>query len=241
MAENVSAPKLPLSELCKAPGTVDLVVSKLREIAPSDNVGDLINFSDDDGRTALHWAVALKNWALAESLLAGPLRASAESVDSDGATPLLTSCSVDPPQDLFHRLLAASGGPAALTVANQAGNTCLLVASSRGNASMIQCILNASGPYAVECLVHQNGTGQSALHRAVAKGSMDAAEQLLFWSRKVLQKPQQLTFVNLQDKVGDTALHYASAENNQDMGQVLLRNGADRTKRNKKGNEFWEV
>jgi ankyrin repeat protein len=45
----------------------------------------------------------------------------------------------------------------------------------------------------------------------------------------------------LGDVEGNTPLHYASMENNQELGEVLLRAGAIREKKNKEGKEFWEM
>lgn len=45
--------------------------------------------------------------------------------------------------------------------------------------------------------------------------------------------------MNLQDKRGDSALFYASSDENEDIGVYLLRHGADRHLRNKEGKEFW--
>ena len=100
-----------------------------------------------------------------------------------------------------------------------------------------------------------NKRRQSALHRAIARGSTDFVEEFLSWmKRRVVaenvgpsgidtagNKATVRHFINCQDILGNTALHYAAMENNQDLGQLLLRNGADRDIRNKDGQEFWRL
>jgi serine/threonine-protein phosphatase 6 regulatory ankyrin repeat subunit A/serine/threonine-protein phosphatase 6 regulatory ankyrin repeat subunit B len=86
----------------------------------------------------------------------------------------------------------------------------------------------------------QNVRGQTALHRAVTKGEMALCETLISAVRKYF--PTEVKkFVNSADKNGDTALHYASLEENREIGEFLLRNGATRELRNKGGKEFWQL
>jgi len=114
-------------------------------------------------------------------------------------------------------------------------------------------LLNYPDPFAL------NKRRQTALHRAIARGASDFVEEYLSWMKRrvatnnvdpskgpngsdvVSNKASVRHFINSQDVQGNTALHYAALENNQDLGQLLLRNGADRDIRNKDGQEFWKL
>ncbi|ORC92705.1 26S proteasome non-ATPase regulatory subunit 10 [Trypanosoma theileri] len=236
---------------------------------------------DGDGRTALHWAVAVRNFPLAQTLLRGPHFALACSEDTEGVSPFATACMVGAPESFLAELLAASaeqrmwklaqeknenenenekkngdGAPEALTstgneavtdsidlhkvaIADQPdshGNTPLLYAAGRGNLALVRYLLQLGAS-----IDHQNKRGQSALHRAANRGSLDLVEELIASSKKKHNSAEHRRWMNLQDYRGDTALFYASMDNNEELGRYLLRHGADRDIRNKDGKEFWEV
>lgn len=89
----------------------------------------------------------------------------------------------------------------------------------------------------------QNNRQQTAIHRAVSKGSQEFVEELIGWVKKRAANDPATSrnFINAADTQGNTALHYASMENNEDMGKLLLRFGASRDAKNKKGQEFWQM
>ena len=228
-----------LSAICQA-GELQAVIAKLRAIAGegADETTEFVNVRDADGRTALHWAVGLRSWALAESLMNEPWNADTNTKDEQLSTPLMSACSVDAPAPFFSTLLERS--LPVLEATNDVGNNALILAASRGNVGSVRMILkHLTAPLS---LMHQNNSGQSALHRAVSRNSAETVEELVAAARKAFPDKLQLrVFLNLPDKNGDTALHYASMENNQEIGQFLIRNGSDKDRRNKAGKQFWEM
>ena len=253
-----------------------------------------IDATDGEGRTALHWAIAHKQPALAAALMKEH-GASAATVDESGTTPLMTACAVQVPLELLELLLscappptpltprtaaairernvapsefcgvrdapsatagdtaaapaedrapgaAASGSgvvpPLALAWVNRQdenGNTALLLAASRGYRQAMRLLLAAGAdPFVM------NVRGQTCLHRVVGRGDIPLVEELVSHVRKHHMKHTK-RFVNAQDRNGDTALHYAAMENNRELGEALLRNGADRDVKNRQGKEFWQL
>lgn len=236
-------------------------------IVAQHSFGGAWSHQDDDGRTALHWAVAMQSYSLAGKLMSAPYHALVYSVDHDGASPFLTACMVGTPIQFLTTILSKAAEQRRWNVAQQlfwdskrgeasvnteeplaehriavvnqpdnSGNTPLLHAASRGRLTIVSFLLQ-SGAF----IAHTNKRGQSALHRAIGRGSLDVVEELVGASRKRHTEVEHKRWINLQDYRGDTALFYASMDNNEELGRYLLRQGADRNVRNKEGKEFWEV
>lgn len=322
-----------LSELCRD-SDIDVIVARLRQLAPLDGVapaaassdGDtapsaagvsnlhqLWSYQDNDGRTAFHWAIALKNFDLARQLMQAPHNAPVLSEDEEMNTPFATACRVGAPLDLIQEILDRSvaefaaymehkerqfrpratlapaisppptqgssgstgvdteAGAAPDTSAEKAagkvlndmpglqrpaddapatvraaivnapettGHSPLLLAVARGHIAIARFLLENGAD-----LSHQNVRGQSALHRAVNTGNMELVDFLVSTSEKrhAGKKAAHRRWLDLQDLHGDSALFYASMDNNEEMGRYLLRHGADRELRNTDGKAFWEV
>lgn len=269
-----------------------------KEAAELEKLIQMLIFRDGEGRTALHWAIALKNFDLARSLLqiAGQVQQQLLQYqsqqqqqneqgnddknafliapwslppDSNSTTVLASACAVSAPIELIAELIhlatgikgvvAAGGGGSvdsvnvskaqqqqqALQVQQQhpfialpdsQGNTALHLAASRGNIKLVAFLVNNFNAD----LREQNKKGQTALHRIVARGDSNAVEEVLVMARK--RFPNEVKkFVNCVDTNGDTALHYASMEENREIGEFLLRNSADRNIKNKNGKEYWQL
>jgi ankyrin repeat protein len=182
----------------------------------------------------------------------------------------MSACAVDAPIAFIDRVVARAAEEASamgglvpyMASTDGAGNSALILAASKGSVAIVKKLL-ALG---VDVL-YQNKRGQNALHRAVSRGHLETAEELLSYSKRQLGSngkaadivlsvvaespdtgvaspspvPPYRKFVNCRDAQGNTPLHYASMENNKELGQLLLRYGADRTIRNNDGKEFWEL
>ncbi|KPI89947.1 hypothetical protein ABL78_0915 [Leptomonas seymouri] len=303
-----------LSELCRG-SDIDAITARLRQVAPldespaSDNISSgshpdrygLWGYRDNDGRTAFHWAVALKNFDLARALMSPPYNSPALTEDEEWTTPFATACSVSAPVELLQEILdrctaelaeyavwkaklfppevkpgegyavtapessssttdkgqgnvsfrsgvrgvliphdvtGELGVSAIVNSEDATGLTPLLFAAGRGHLDVVRFLVEHGAD-----LNHQSDRGQSALHRAVYRGNIDLVEYLVTASQRKngTNKAAQRRFMNLQDSHGDSALFYASMDNNEEIGSYLLRHGSDRELRNKNGKFFWEV
>lgn len=278
-----------LSELCQG-NDIDAIYSLVKQHAETSTLeeypGGVWGYQDDDGRTAFHWAIALRNFDLANTLANAPNNAPVLTLDEDRATPLITLCSVgcsdEFVDDLLARCVAAfdekfvdycqrldtsglsswnacEGKPVPVPFCAEAfssvvsvedkrarilnwcdslGNTALLNAVSRGHKQLVGHLLQLGAD-----INAQNNRGQTALHRAVGRGHMDLVEMLVKFSEAQTAGKRALhrRWMDTQDYRGDTALFYASMENNEELGRYLLQHGADRDMRNKAGKQFWEV
>lgn len=221
-----------LSELVKQ-GDLHSILQKLH--SQTDTPQSAIDWQDDDGRTAFHWAVGLRCWNVAEDLLRSPHSCSAVTHDKDGMTPLMSACAVDAPQELLSVLVDSTSKASGIECTDSSGNTALLLAASKGNVRALRQLLAVGAN-----ILHQNNRGQSALHRAVSRGMTDAVEEIVAGLKK-LDRVTRLRLLNCADVEGNTPLHYAALENNQDLGQLLLRAGASRDAVNKQGKMFYEL
>lgn len=308
-----------LSELCRG-SDIDSIIARIRQVAPLDesqapesvSMGGASSggqpdrrgvwgYQDNDGRTAFHWAIALKNFDLARTLMSPPYNSPVLTEDEEWMTPFASACSVGAPVELLQELLersaaelveytrwkadyfsydeerpAVDAGPVQVKPATTSsekqtsapmkvavrgvampldatsesavsaivnsedatGLTALLFAAGRGRSNVVRFLIEHGAD-----LNHQNDRGQSALHRAVNRGNMDLVEYLVSTSEKKngTNKAAHRRFLDMQDFRGDSALFYASVDNNEEMGRYLLRRGADRELRNKDGKHFWEV
>jgi 26S proteasome non-ATPase regulatory subunit 10 len=239
-----------LAEACRASSLNDVLIH-LQRLAPARGDPDIatkaqdpsrphawyIDAVDSEGRTAFHWAVALRSVQLAEQLLAEPFFANPATEDNNGTTTLLTAIAAQVPMPLV-RVIVDAGARIDPNWINKAehssGNTALHSAASRAAKDIVRLLLE----HGADPLITSR-MGLTPLHKAVPRGSIELAEELISHVRKTDLKNTK-RFVNMQDANGDTALHHASAENNKEFGEMLLRNGADRVIKNKLGREFWQ-
>jgi ankyrin repeat protein len=102
----------------------------------------------------------------------------------------------------------------------------LNVAASRGHVDIARELLNHCPD---SCNTNQV-TGRTCLHEAVSQGHMEFVEF-------ILKTPQFREVVNMQDKMGQTALHYAVKKCNPKMVAALLSHpNIDVTVLDRKGN-----
>jgi ankyrin repeat protein len=237
-------PTASLAEACGR-GNYDDVVAWMRRLAPARpdpeepadvSASGFSNSADAEGRTAFHWCVAQRQFNLAERLLTPPTSCMAATTDREGCTSLISAVSAQAPLSVVSSIISASSGPEFINAQDGvSGNTALHAAASRGSKDVVLALLAAGANPLI-----QSRNGQSALHKTIPRGATEVADTLISHVRKTDLKNTK-KFVNLQDVNGDTALHHCSAENNRDFGEALLRNGADRIIKNKKGQEFWQI
>lgn len=248
-----------LSEYCKPsddPAAATNLFQYLQRSHDATSEAHWINYTEE-GRTSLHWALTLRNIPLALMLLQhdGEHRTQlvsqhpcqnfdeilkavrVDTIDDEGSSTVYSACSATVPNEILRLMLTKCPPDFVNHIVPSSGNTALIAAASRGNLDAFKMLLAAGGDPTII-----NSHGQTALHRAVNKGNADLVEEVIASVRKQqVSETSLVRFLNVQDSNGDTALHYAGMENNQEIGQILLRAGADRTRRNKQGKEFWEV
>ena len=247
-----------LAEACRA-GSLESALGWAQRLAPSPRDPDnaaaaqngekpfawFIDATDGDGRTAFHWAVAQRSFDLAQTLAQEPYGCDVATRDSNGTTTLLTAIMAQAPTPLVELILergiAKHGAYRAAAewvnaTERSSGNAALHAAASRNQRDVAVRLLAAGA----DPLLRATATGQTALHKTIARNAVELAEDLIEHCRKEDPKTAR-RLVNAQDNNGDTALHHASAENNKEFGEVLLRHHADRAIRNKAGHEFWQV
>ena len=78
----------------------------------------------------------------------------------------------------------------------------------------------------------EDNPGYTLLHEFAKQGMIQSLQKTLDYYRKT-QKLEKI--INVQDSLGNTPLHYASLKNEFKVAEILLKSGADKTIKNKKG------
>ena len=84
-----------------------------------------------------------------------------------------------------------------------------------------------------------DSAGNTLLHVAAQNNAKKVAKLVLKWTDYKKQPPEHV-FVNKQNKMGHTALHYCFAYNYVELGNYLLSLGADETITNMYGLTCYE-
>ncbi|KXX77170.1 Ankyrin-3 [Madurella mycetomatis] len=232
--------------LYTASGYVDVAVVKLLQ---KQNVD--INAASNKGRTPLAKAVRRGNHQVVDLLIKA--KADVNIADNNGWTPLIVAiCRRDdhivkqllaqdttdvnkPENEGWTPLMLASvagdagyvtsllGRNASVNVANRAGRTALHKASSFGNGEVVRLLLQRgrADPTKVD------EDAQTALHKASRRGYPGIVEQLL---SSMKDGANTARMINMADKDGWTALHYASCHqtDTDDCGLEALVESDDR-------------
>ncbi|XP_015788937.1 uncharacterized protein LOC107365878 isoform X2 [Tetranychus urticae] len=176
-------------------GHVDLIKNLLSR-------GEDVDAQNNDGYTPLHVAAKSGRDDIAEILIAN--RASVDIVASNGSeTPLHLACRSSNGTNCA-RLLIKSG--AKINSANKAGMTPIMIAAESGNLSTLNLLLD-----------HQvnidlvNDYSENSLHIAVRSCHYKIAETLINTIKEWRTDKGLETYVNLQNKIGETCLHYVAS------------------------------
>jgi len=156
--------------------------------------------------TLLH-AAETKDHAAAVKLL--EQGADAKAKDVDGTTALHWAAHYGD-ADLVDRLLRAG---ADVSAANDYGSTPMMEAATLGNATILKSLLKAGAD-----VESPNREGQTALMAVARTGNLEAAQLLL-------SKGAQVDAV--EQWGGQTALHWAAAQSQPEMIQLLIKHKAN--------------
>ncbi len=222
----------------------DVMLEQARTLGAKDP-----GIQDEDGRTALHWAVLGGSRSMVEKLLNTGI--SPDITNLAGNTALHMAC-MEGHDKLIHPLSVAMDHPEAV---NKDGFSILIVAALHGNAAICRQILQWK---LVDPNI-QDRTGNTALHRLA--GSADAADIEVFCEYSAnpdlsndrgetvlircirlgnLEAAQSLLAqgvdVNAVNELGQSALHLLSKHHLDALVEPLVDAGADIDARDCQGN-----
>lgn len=179
----------------------------------------LATSKDSDGRTPLHWAVAMNHENIVDLVLPFLKNIDLDDlVDDSGWTPVHIACGVGN-ISILSKLMAHDPQPD-INLATSTGVTGLHVAVSKNHYELVEKLLKDYKALARK----RDSRGQTPLHRAGACGSSVAVKALV----------EAGVNVNATDKDGWTALHHALAEGQGDVAVLLVELGA---RKDVEGNE----
>jgi len=182
-------------------GEMEAVINRIK-IKP-----ELIKSVDSSGRIPLHWAVSkghkeLVSWLLSQHNDVNPK-------DDSNWTPLIIAASGGH-TEIVRMLLDAGADACAQTDQKRSA---LLYAASKNRTD----ILNILVAHRVD-VNQQDVVGQTPLHRAAGPGHMESVSILLSTDN---------CLVDVQDRYGNTALHYACEEERLQVAKLLIKAGAN--------------
>ncbi|KAJ5604952.1 hypothetical protein N7510_010106 [Penicillium lagena] len=173
--------------------------------------GHLIDTRDDDGQTALHWAIRNEQASTVEILLQKD--AGINAMDSEGKSSLHHA--INQRETRLLQILVANG--ANLELVDNKGQTPLLSAVEAMSIHATQSLLEMGAKIGAFNFMKQN-----VLHLAAMAGT-DKALQVT----KLLLSHCEYSRLSACDSNNMTPLHYAVAKGHQNLSKLLLRNGAD--------------
>lgn len=166
---------------------------------------------DQDGRTALMWAVSSNHAEVATEIFKVAKTLSKFDIDEEddaGWTCLHIACAIGNLQ-LVEIFINADANVDAKT---NTGQTPLIIATSKLHVDIVRFLLEHKASARVK-----NDQNQTPLHRAAAVGSMPIVK--IFIEAK--------SALNPQDSSGWTPMHHATAEGHGDVAIELAKSGAD--------------
>ncbi len=179
--------------------------------------------TDNDGKTALHYAVQIGDLELCSALIEAGASLSVQ--DNTGTTPwhswvlgwiygdITTNARYAKIGEILKNADATAAG-----IADYEGTTPFHIAALQGNLGALSILFNTA--------VNANAAdirGDTPLHLAAGKGQTSACFMLI----RILQSVKM--YVDVQNVVGKTALHHAAATGNLDICKALIMAGASMT------------
>jgi ankyrin repeat protein len=128
-----------------------------------------VNVADDNGTTALHWAVHRDNLPLVDALLRAGANVTARN--DYGVTPLFLACEKGSAASVERLLLASADANAVLP----GGETVLMTAARAGNVEVIRLLLAKGANVNARTALRE----QTALMWAAAEGNVGAIQALI--------------------------------------------------------------
>ncbi|XP_023315546.1 ankyrin-1-like [Trichogramma pretiosum] len=193
-----------------------------------DDLGQtvLVDARDKEGNTPLHEALINRNRQLVELLVKRGVHLNIAY--NDGYTPLhlISEYKDDDDQDLVEMFFEIWDEQQHTTTQvdarDKSGNTPLLLALECHNNMLVELLLRRG---ADQCLA--NNVGETPLHLISMYDDDDDEDELVEMFFEIWDERQQTGRVDVQDKEGNTPLHYAVDWGNKKVVEKLLRRGAN--------------
>jgi ankyrin repeat protein len=198
--------------------TLDTVSTKLMCLDPVVKTAR-VNVTDDRNATILHYAVMRKMENLAHYLLVIGIDYTIR--DMHGKDALM--CAAEVGSVVILEYIRKKSG-VALSTLNQTSDGCSMLnaAASRNHVNMVQHLLKSGVD---RCA--RDSVGWTALHHAVANGSLQCVKQLVHRENRNL--------INMVTSNGDTALHFAAEGGWNDILNILCDYSASTCSQNASG------
>lgn len=192
--------------------------------------GAEVNAPEEDGATALHWAVRWDDAAAVDLLLGAG--ADPDAANDYGVTPLSLAC-INRNVSVVGKLLAAGADPDAAT---SMGETVLMTCAGTGSAEAVSALLDHD---AANINTKESSQGQTALMWAVAQGYPEVVRILLEYGAAIDTRTKSRSLlVSLEGGAGGTdpgevqlggftPLLFAARQGNVENARLLLDAGAD--------------
>lgn len=208
--------EFPLQEAC-----INNQLSKVQELVENaENKRKLLILKDNDGRTALHWAISFQFKPIMKYLLSKMKQIDLDNLaDDSGWTPFHIACAVgdlEIVKELYDRDIKPD-----LDYKTAQGTTALHLAVAKKYYYIVEYLINEGAN-----IKAKDKLGQIPLHRAAAQGQMKLVSLLC----------SKGSPINLQDNDGWSPLFYALSEGHGDIATFLVNEyKADTTLVDKKG------
>jgi len=173
---------------------------------PTENLSTLLDFVDDDNRTALHWAAVKGHDIIVDFLIKSG--AKPDTHDDTGWTPLI-SASASGKIDVVKLLLSI---PVNSNSCTDNGRNSLHYACSKGFDKIVELLLKAGCNPTCKAV-----DGSQPIHRAAACGNEKIAALLIEKSKGC---------VNAQNSQKETPLHISIQEGHRQFTLFLVSEGA---------------
>ncbi|KAL7069875.1 hypothetical protein ACQ4LE_010880 [Meloidogyne hapla] len=188
---------------------------------------NLRQYSDSTGRKAVHYAAASGHYEFVKTEIAAN-HSLVYVVDDDHWTILMIAASAGQ-LEIVRLLLSYSKDDFMLSFPqrhinhkNKTGQTALHYACSKDHVQIVQELLDKGAD-----INAPDERGATPLHRAASKGNKRTVNLLLGYKNKLQ--------INLVNREGDTALHLACEDDQQEVAILLANCGANISKTNREG------
>lgn len=180
-----------------------------------------INAKDQDGWTALHYAVLYENINNVKLLIQKGAEVNVATSDGEYPLHIVTRNATRESYDIANLLMEYNAERAGINKRDKKGNTPLMLAIRNEDRPLVKSLLDNGADTEIP-----NAERETPLMVAVNIGNKDIISYLL----------DARADINARDKEGHTALMFASANPNlMNIVDILVKNGADVNARDKEG------